>query len=106
MVEETNFQKLEKELLGEEGFIIKLRMLDGFDELKFEKVCKVLYDFSIECKSKEQLPKQWVSLLVEICPSILIYMDNKIYCKDDEQWNVKIWDAYLRIYDLVLDCCF
>ena len=105
MIARTNFEMLKEALLGEEGFIIKLRMLNGFDEIKYGEVCSILKEFAMECSNRDELPKKWVSLLVEISPSILNYIDNESYCETDENWNQKIWDAYDRIYNLILECC-
>jgi len=101
----TNIERLEEALYGDEGFLIKLRMMNGFDENKFEEVCSILKDCEIEWKNIDSIPKRAVNLIVEICPAIMTYLDNSLYCKKDEKWNEKMWDAYLKIYDLILNCC-
>jgi len=55
-----------KLLAASEGFLVPLRMRDGFDEDAFSRLCEALRKCQEEWRTQDWIPKRAVSILVDL----------------------------------------
>lgn len=86
-------------VLGDEGFLIKLRLGYGFDNRKFEKIKVVLKELAIEWEKESAIPKKACDVFVDFCPAIEGVLN--LY---DESERYVIMEAEDDIMALIRDC--
>mgnify|MGYP000412660535 CR=1 FL=1 len=64
-------EKLKKVLEEDDGFVTKVRFLDGYDEEKLYELLRVLKDLANEWKGKDYIPKVAVNLLIDVIPALI-----------------------------------
>lgn len=86
-------------LLGDEGFLIKLRLGQGFDNSKFEKIKVVLKELALEWEKESAIPKKACDIFVDF--SLAIEGTLNLY---DESTRYIIMKAEDDIMDLIRAC--
>jgi len=77
------------------GFLIPLRLGHGYDEEKFQDLCRSIRDFHQIYADVDTLPKMSVSIFVDLFPSIEGCIP--LY-KDDQK---RILDAAVTLVDVI-----
>jgi hypothetical protein len=90
---------LKELLLGEGGLLISLRLGDGLNKEKVQKICDVLTELASDWQSKDLIPKKAANLFVDIYPVMESACD--LY---DENEVLEIMDAADKIVDRIRDC--
>lgn len=78
------------------GFLIPLRLGDGYNEDKFQHMCRSIRSFHRIYANADMLPKVSVSIFVDLSPSIEGCIS--LYKGDEQQ---KILDAAVTVVDVI-----
>lgn len=74
-------EQLQEAAIGERGFLISLRMMDGFDEDKFEALIQALEECAREWSEMDSIPKVGANVLVDLYPVMIsasyLYSDSE-----------------------------
>lgn len=85
-------------VLGDNGFIIKLRCDNIFDENIFYKIKELLKKIISEWKSEEFVPKKGFLIIIELVE--FLSRNSNFLTKED---FIKVEDASLEIKDIIND---
>jgi hypothetical protein len=80
-----------------EGFIIPLRLNDGFDELALEELCRQIDRLGQQWRTSEVIPKSGALILSELYPAICACAD--LYSGDERQ---RMIEAAARVWERVI----
>ena len=91
--------KLEELLLSEDGLLIQLRLGNGLDEEKVERICCVLEELKVEWRDSDCIPRKAVDIFVDFYPAIESTCD--LY---SEEVSLKIMDIADKVMDKIREC--
>lgn len=83
-------------VLGEEGFLVKLRCKNFFDEVEYSKIKQILKSLVNEWSSIDAIPKKGVLLTIELVE--FLARNNSFLSKED---SIKVEDASIEIKDIL-----
>ncbi|HEX9059663.1 MAG TPA: hypothetical protein VF941_05760 [Clostridia bacterium] len=83
-------------ILGEDGFLIKLRMGDGLDEEKYNATCEIIKEITVEWREKDVIPKKAAILFVDLYRSMISFAK-----WNGEKEEEKIIEAAINISGLI-----
>lgn len=83
-------------VLGEEGFLVKLRCKNFFDEVEYSKIKQILKILVNEWISIDAIPKKGVLLTIELVE--FLARNNSFLSKED---SIKVEDASIEIKDIL-----
>lgn len=83
-------------VLGEEGFLVKLRCKNVFDEKDYLKIKQLLKILINEWKSIEAIPKKGYLATIELVEYLA--RNNSFLSKED---SIKVEDASIEIKDII-----
>ena len=94
-----NLDLLQNLMLGEGGFLIKLRFGDGIELDQVEKIKELLKKLACEWRRKDYIPKKACDIFIDFYPA----MEGTLTLYNDDEVNniTKIAD---EIMDLIRDC--
>lgn len=95
----SNLNILEQLLIGQDGILLSLRMGDGLEEEKVERIIRILGKLSKEWSGNESIPKKAVDLFIDIYPVMQSSCD--LY---SEETAVKIMNVADKIIDSIRNC--
>lgn len=95
----SNLEKLEELLLSEDGLLVSLRLGNGLDEVKVEKICYVLKELKVEWEDFDFIPKKAVDIFIDFYPA----MESSCGLYSEEESD-KIIDTADKIMDLIREC--
>lgn len=90
---------LDELLLGEDGLLISLRLGDGLNKEKVDKVCDVLNKLAGDWADENSIPKKAVDLFVDFYPA----MESSCGLYNEHE-ALEIMNAADRIMDRIRDC--
>lgn len=79
-----------------DGFIVPLRLNDGFDRLALDELCRQIDQFGHQWRTSEVIPKSVALLLSELYPAISACAD--LYTGDERQ---RMIEAAVRVGERV-----
>ena len=83
-------------VLEEDGFIVKLRNKNEFDERMYSQIKEILTKLVEEWKNKENIPKKGLLIIVELIE--FLARNSSFLSKED---SLKVEDAELEIKDIL-----
>jgi hypothetical protein len=92
--------KLEKLLESDDGFVMKVRFLAGYDEEKLEELIALLNDIAIKLRRKKQAPKHFVNMLIDVIPTLI----SSSYSYDDIEERKKINKGIDDLSEAIRNC--
>lgn len=95
----NKIEELKELFLSDDGLLVSLRLGDGLDKKKSDRICCILKDLKEEWKYSDCIPKMAVDIFIDFYPAI--ESSYKLY--NDEEVNEIIESADI-IMELIRDC--
>ena len=83
-------------VMGEDGFIVKLRSNNEFNETMYSQIREILAKLVEEWKKSETVPKKRMLIIVELIE--FLAGSSRFFSKED---SIKVEDAELEIKDIL-----
>ncbi|UII19114.1 lipoyl domain-containing protein [Fulvivirga ligni] len=80
--------KLNSLLSSEDSFVMQLRYLKGCDETKLNELLQVLQDLAFHLRSRDEVPKAVVKLIMDIIPSLISCSSQ--YVEEEERNRINL----------------
>ena len=90
--------KLYDLVLGEKGFLVKIRCENTFDDEIYSEIKSILRELVAEWKSLESIPKKGFLAVVELVD--FLSRNSKFLSEED---SLKVEDAGIEIKDMIND---
>lgn len=95
----TKIEELKELFLSGDGLLVLLRLGDGLDKSKFDRICCILKDLKEEWKNSDYIPKMAVDIFIDFYPAI----ESSYGLYNDEEME-EIIEAADIIMELIRDC--
>ena len=81
----TTIQQIEKLALGKNGFLVKMRALDGVDYEQGNELVALIKQLAKEYKKNELVPKKDIAILIDLIPTLDSFAESRFYANEQER---------------------
>ncbi|MDB5282265.1 MAG: hypothetical protein JWO06_1340 [Bacteroidota bacterium] len=78
-------QKIEQLAIGENGFLVKMRMLDGIDYEQGNELILLIKQLGDEYKKHDTIPRRDMAILIDLIPTLDSFAESRFYADEQEK---------------------